>query len=147
MNERIGPFVVPIIAGLAVGLITVLITRPEPITNILKAGNLLPKPKKETRFYFEDPKSLPDTIVPGQKETFRFTIHNMEYQTMAYPYSVVTETATGSAVASVGTVDLAFDEKKTITQEITFTQSTPTAVIVRLDNTRQILRYRIDATR
>jgi hypothetical protein len=137
----------PILIGLLLGFIMVIVVKPEPITNFLKAGNLLSKSEKETKLYFEDPKSLPERIVPGQNETFRFTIHNTEYAPMIYPYSVVVETATGSAVTAVGTVELAHDEKKTISQEFTFTESTRTAVIIRLDSTKQILRYALHANR
>jgi hypothetical protein len=135
------PFVTPILAGLVIGIITVFVVKPEPITNVLRANHLLPEPEKLTELYFEDHTKLPSTIVPGQEETFRFTIHNLEYQPMSYPYSVVVETATGSSVVNVGSIDLAHDAKKTFTQDISFPEATRTAVIVRLDNNAQIIRF------
>jgi hypothetical protein len=53
-------------------------------------NNLKLVPEKETftELYFDDPNNLPRVAVRGERESFSFTIHNVEGIQITYPYIV-----------------------------------------------------------
>lgn len=62
------------------------------INHQLHSWKLLPEPERLTELYFTDPNHLPSSYVPGQPQTVKFTVHNLEYRTTAYKY-LITETS------------------------------------------------------
>lgn len=63
----------------------------QAIYNQLNDWKLIPRPERLTELYFPDHKQLPATYAPGQQQTIRYSIHNIEYRTTTYT-AVVTQT-------------------------------------------------------
>jgi len=55
----------------------------------MRRWKLLPEPERLTELYFTQPNSLPKTYAPGQAQTVKFTVHNLEYQTTKYQYQII----------------------------------------------------------
>jgi uncharacterized membrane protein len=55
----------------------------------LHSWKLLPEPERLTELYFTDPNHLPKTYAPGQTQTVKFTVHNLEYRTTNYQYRII----------------------------------------------------------
>jgi hypothetical protein len=73
------------------------------------------KPETFTELYLENHLTLPKETIIKKAETFSFTIHNLEYKTMTYPYEVyIQDTAGRKEVLIKDIVKLKHDEKKTI---------------------------------
>ena len=68
------------------------------INRQMHAWKLLPEPERLTELYFTDHTKLPTSYVPGQTQTVRFTVHNLEYRTTTYHY-VITESCPGCAAS------------------------------------------------
>ena len=62
----------------------------------MRSWKLLPEPERLTELYFTHPNSLPASYVPGQQQTVRFTVHNLEYATTDYHYVIVETNQDGS---------------------------------------------------
>jgi hypothetical protein len=77
-------------------LVVVATTQAHAIKNQLNAWKLLPQPEPLTELYFTHPNNLPSTFTSGQSQTVSFTVHNIEYKTEVYPYSIV-ETSNNGA--------------------------------------------------
>ena len=90
------PFIVGIVI---VGVILIGIVAAQPIKSQLNAWKLLPQPERLTELYFNNSAHLPARYTPGQPQTLSFTVHNLEYRTMSYPYTV-TATPDGSQTAT-----------------------------------------------
>lgn len=60
----------------------------QPIINQMHAWKLLPQPEKLTELYFNNPNSLPTTYSPNETQNVDFTVHNLEYQTIKYTYTI-----------------------------------------------------------
>ena len=58
------------------------------ISNQLNQWSLLPKPERLTELYFSDSNTLPKTYTSGQKQNASFTVHDIEYRTTKYYYTV-----------------------------------------------------------
>lgn len=70
-----------IIAGLGIGF-------HGPIDRQMRRWKLLPQPERLTELYFSTPNRLPATYKPGQSQTVSFTVHNLEYKTVTYHYTI-----------------------------------------------------------
>lgn len=78
------------------------------------ASMLKPRPEKFTELYLEDHTMLPKSPVKDTPYDFRFTIHNLEYESVRYPYTVSIESDGVNQVLDSGAVVLKHDEYKTI---------------------------------
>lgn len=70
------------------------------------------KPETFTELYFEDHINLPKTIKKHEEYSFIFTIHNLEYKDMEYPYVVYLETIDKKIILNQGIVSLKDGEYK-----------------------------------
>lgn len=92
-----------LIAGLTiVALVIVGLTLAAPaIHRQLDRWKLLPQPERLTELYFSDHTKLPTTYTPGNQQTVKFTIHNLEYRPTHYHYHVLQQNIDGSGVPQV----------------------------------------------
>ena len=79
------------------------------------------KPETFTELYFENHLALPAKITSYQEETFRFTVHNLEYKTMTYPYEVYIKCSDvgcngDKQIIDEGEITLKQNEYKTISE-------------------------------
>lgn len=73
------------------------------------------KPETFTELYLEDHTNLPKSNQVKNPEWFKFTVHNLEYKTMNYPFEVYIEDIDGNkAVIMKDIFKLNHDEYKTI---------------------------------
>lgn len=113
-----------------------------PIIDTLKSYKLWPMPEPLTELYFENHTKLPTTVTPGDPVSFSFTIHNIEYKPMEYPYQVRIEDPTEKQVATSGSVMLSHDGYTTINEQIDTTHiSTRSAVVVDLFKQEQKIQF------
>lgn len=105
---------------------------------------LIPIPETFTELYFEDHSSLPTHTVAGKTDSFSFTIHNIEYATTTYPYSVYFEynLLLTKVLFEKDTVTLAPGEVKTITVSHTWKSGELQGkVVVLLESTNQYINF------
>ncbi|MFA6005263.1 MAG: hypothetical protein WC775_02140 [Patescibacteria group bacterium] len=96
-----------------------LYVKQDAIYEQLKVWKLVPLPETFTELYFEDHLKLPTRIIPEEEQTFKFTVHNLEYTDMEYPYTVKATGADGyQQVLQTGTFVLIHDAY--ITKKITY---------------------------
>jgi hypothetical protein len=90
------------------------------VKNQLNAWKLLPQPERYTELYFTDHQQLPTTYRPGQAQDVKFTVHNLEHQSVSYRYAIVASGGEGSApppdTLASGTFVLRHGEHKSISQ-------------------------------
>ena len=72
------------------------------------------KPETLTELYFEDHNNLPKKIEPGEEQSFKFTIHNLEYQDTTYKYEIKAIDDKENITLSSGSATLSHNEYKTI---------------------------------
>lgn len=91
---------------LAVGLVTRLVRIANSVPKIKEAIVLATtvKPETFTELYFEDHINLPKIILPHENYNFTFTLHNLEYKDMEYPYVVYLETASKKIILDQGVI-------------------------------------------
>ncbi len=101
------------------------------------------KPETFTELYFENHNKLPKQTDLQKAQTFSFTIHNVEYHKMSYPYEVFIEDADGNRAEILkDIVVLNHDEKKTIPVYYELLQSVKRAkVVVSLPTKDQEIHY------
>lgn len=73
------------------------------------------QPERFTELYFEDHLELPTRAIKDEEYEFKFTIHNLEYERMEYPYEVSADYDGQIQVFDKKKVTLDHDEYKTIT--------------------------------
>lgn len=93
------------------------------------------KPETFTELYFENHLSLPKKIVTDQENNFKFTVHNLEYKTMTYPYEVYIKCSDAGCngekqIIDEGKITLKHDEYKTISESYMITLPTGRIEIV-----------------
>ena len=101
---------------LFIGLVTKMVQVVNNISGVKDAITLATtrKPETFTELYFENHNNLPKTFERGKKYTFRFTIHNLEYQDMNYSYEINAIEGKEKFFIASGSVRLEQDEAKTI---------------------------------
>lgn len=102
------------------------------------------KPETFTELYFENHTQLPDKVTRLQKYSFSFTIHNLEYQDMEYPYTVYLQRDNEKTILTQGSVSLKHDESKTIQDTVGPFKNLRTKIVVELTNKNQIISYWLD---
>ena len=103
------------------------------------------KPETFTELYFENHLSLPSTIIYGEDNNFKFTIHNLENKDMNYPYEVYINLNGEKQLIDQSSVFVKSNAYKTINED--FTISLPTArveVIANLINKNQQIDFWIE---
>lgn len=99
------------------------------------------KPETFTELYFENHLNLPSTANKEKEYSFEFTIHNLEYKEMNYPYEVYIETNGTKKYIEKKSVSLNHDNFVTIKQEFSVNEATRSAVVVNLINKNQEIRF------
>jgi len=80
------------------------------------------KPETFTELYFEDHLSLPNEVTLFKKNSFKFTIHNLENKDMEYKYEIYVDmTKKRKRMMDKGSVLIKNNEYKTISEEFTIT--------------------------
>lgn len=102
------------------------------------------KPESFTELYFENHTQLSDKITRWQQYSLSFTIHNLEYQEMDYPYVVYLQRDTEKIILSQGSVTLKHDESKTINDTVGPFKNLRTKIVVKLTNKNQTISYWLD---
>jgi hypothetical protein len=102
------------------------------------------KPETFTELYFENHNDLPKTINPNQNYSFIFTIHNLEYKNMNYPYSVYLETADTKIILDQGTFTLENNGYKSIKESFGPLKNTRMKITVELVNRNQVIDFWMD---
>lgn len=112
----------------------------------MNALKLLPQPEKFTELYFEDHLTLPTTITT-KPQSFSFTIHNVEYQTMIYPYDVYAQIDDTKQEIDQKTVTIPANEYKTISESFTIATSAATKaeIVISLPKKQQQIDFFIQA--
>jgi hypothetical protein len=80
---------------ISVVIIAVIVLAAPSIKRQLNDWKLLPEPERLSELYFTHPNSLPSSYAPGQTEAVSFTVHNLEYRTTKYDYSIVEQSTNG----------------------------------------------------
>ncbi|MBU3978283.1 hypothetical protein KKE68_01105 [Patescibacteria group bacterium] len=93
------------------------------------------QPERFTELYFEKHLTLPKNITMYQTENFSFTIHNLEYNDMEYPYEVYIKCLQMGCNGEKQLIDegkftLKHDEYKTIDENYTITLPTARVQII-----------------
>jgi hypothetical protein len=84
------------------------------------------QPETFTELYFENHTSLPSMIALNHENKFKFTVHNLEYKTMTYPYEVYVKCSDigcngEKQIIDEGKITLKQNEYKTIPESFTLT--------------------------
>lgn len=117
------------------------------IANQLNVWKLLPEPERLTELYFTQPNNLPAVYTPGMPQALSFTVHNLEYATTAYHYTVEEQDEAGISQQALtsGDFTLRQNEYKTVDLNIYLPDMGPkTQVIVTLTNTQESIRYLVN---
>lgn len=105
------------------------------------------KPETFTELYFENHINLPNTIVLGKENSFKFTIHNLENKDMAYPYEVYIKCQdTGcngqKQIIDQGSISIKNNQYKTISEDYNIELPTNRVmVVVNLINKNQQIDF------
>jgi uncharacterized membrane protein len=100
------------------------------------------KPETFTELYFKDHINLPGKIEVGKKQSFSFTIHNLEYKNMTYRYEVKAIDDNTDLTVYSGSDTLSHDEYKTIDGSYTVaTASGRMKIEVLLPDQNQAIHY------
>ncbi len=114
----------------------------QPIINQLHAWHLLYEPETFTELYFEDHLNLPKSLALNKSQSFRFTIHNLEYKTMTYPYEVYLQDGENIIPISTSSATLNQDQYQTISQDFTLPKKfTRVEVVVNLIDLEQSIHF------
>lgn len=73
----------------ALSIIVALTIFHSQVQSSLRTWKLLPQPPSFTELYFTTTNYLPIHYVPGQTQSFSFTVHNVEHRVEHYYYTIV----------------------------------------------------------
>jgi len=112
-----------------VALVALVFIFRQPLYNQLYSWDLIPKPEAYTELYFAGIPS--ETFTPGQQYTLAFILHNVEYQTTSYTYTVDQLDASGVTVATLAkdAVTLPKDAQKTLSLPVSLTDGASTSTV------------------
>jgi uncharacterized membrane protein len=91
-----------------------------------------------TELYFEDHQELPSTIELGETYTFQFSIHNLEQDSVDYPYNIYMEIDGIDQTLNEDSIILSNNQTATITETFTITNNFDTAKIIVESNDQEI---------
>lgn len=135
-----------------IAIISVLTFLPISFTGItntiypeLYAWNIIPKPETFTELYFQNHESLPFEILPNQKYSFVFTLHNEENRNMIYPYSVYVLTDNRKITLQQKSIALRENQVKNISINFSTSAALPKSkIIVDLPDKKQSIDFWIN---
>ena len=110
----------------------------------MHAWKLLPEPERLTELYFTDHTKLPTTYTPSEMQTVTFTVHNLEYRTTTYHYSITQASEDGSQTQELASGDFTLQQDKyqKASAPITLADFGPRSkVAVTLTNTKESISY------
>src|SRR3989344_6070905 len=125
-------------------LAKIILQHGDPIPRVKEAIVLATtkKPETFTELYFEDHINLPGKIEIGKEQSFRFTIHNLEYRDMTYKYETKAVDDKEEITLSSGSVTLSHDEYRTINENFVLaTASGKTKIQVTLVDKNQSIDF------
>jgi hypothetical protein len=99
------------------------------------------KPETFTELYFEDHSNLPKTIEKYKEYSFSFTIHNLEYKDVEYPYIVYLQSDSDKIILDSGKLSLKNDEYKSQKEDFGPLESPRAKVVVELTNKNQQIDF------
>jgi len=111
------------------------------------AGKLKPNPERFTELYFEDHTLLPKIALNNTVYDFSFTVRNLEYTPMEYPYKVYIEPENGERqILDEGSFYLKHDEYKTIVEGFKILSTDRRVkVTVELIDKKQLIHFWMEA--
>lgn len=100
------------VAFIALFLVIFGIAQRQAIYDQLYDWKLIPRPERLTELYFSDHTNLPTTYEPGDQQTVKFTVYNLEYLDTKYTYkiTVTNEDDTEFPTLASGKIQLAHDQ-------------------------------------
>jgi len=129
-------------------LAKIILQHGDPIPRVKEAIVLATtkKPKTFTELYFEDHLNLPGKIEIGKGQSFKFTIHNLEYRDTTYKYEINAVDDKEDVILSSGSATLSHDEYKTINESfVSATASGRTKIEVLLVDQNQSIDFWMEA--
>ncbi len=101
------------------------------------------KPETFTELYFEDHLKLPKDTILEKSNSFKFTIHNLEYKDMDYPYEVyIASNGAKLQMIDKGTFTLKHDQYQTVLERYTLDEEIKRAkVVVDLPSKKQQIDF------
>jgi hypothetical protein len=101
------------------------------------------KPETFTELYFEDHLKLPKDTILEKSNSFKFTVHNLEYKDMDYPYEVYIASSGGKLqMIDKGTFTLKHDQYQTVLERYTLEEEIKRAkVVVDLTSKKQQIDF------
>ncbi len=128
--------------GFFIALLTFFILYQNSIITILRDNKLLPLPERFTELYLEDHSKLPSTVIGETVYPFQFTVHNLEYQTMEYPYTVIVDNKNGISQIDKGAFSLKHNGFHTIDETFQVASvSGRTKISIKLTNKNQEVHF------
>lgn len=104
-----------IVILMIVGLVTLFITQHQAFTLATTR-----QPERLTELFFADPTHIPTNVTQGQPLNVSFVVHNLESQTMSYPYTITFTDAQGvTTPLGDGTTTLPDSAAQNITKQVT----------------------------
>lgn len=85
-----------------------VVARPA-IARQMHAWKVLPEPEKLTELYFTDHLSLPTTYMPTETQTVTFTVHNLEYSSIRYAYTITQSSEDGQTAIDLKSGEFSLD--------------------------------------
>jgi hypothetical protein len=102
------------------------------------------KPETFTELYFEDHINLPKTIIPQKEYHFMFTVHNLEYKVMEYPFVVYLTTDEKKIILYEGIIRQKHDEYSSIEETFGPLKPQRMKITVELINKKQSISFWMD---
>jgi hypothetical protein len=121
----------------------ILIALAPTIHRQLDDWKLLPRPEKLTELYFTDHTKLPSSYAPGQQQPVNFTVHNLEYATTNYKYTIIqtSEDGSKSQTLSTGSFTIAESQYKNTSLPVTLADLGPRSKITVTLSTQEAISY------
>ncbi len=106
------------------------------------------KPETFTELYFEDHLKLPQETTLEKTYSFKFTVHNLEYKDMDYPYEVyIASNSAKLMTIDKGTISLKHDQYQTVLERYVLEGKIKRAkVVVDLPSKKQQIDFWIGET-
>lgn len=144
---RLGKNQTMVVLGCLITAVIIFASLQAPaIKRQLDNWKLLPQPERLTELYFENHTSLPKTYSVGTVQSFKFTVHNLEYRTEQYSYQIIQRSADGqqSQILSSGTFNLAHGKSRTTSSDVTTVDLGPRDQIITTIHTPENINESID---